>query len=214
MDVIDWLLDGDPAIRWQVLRDLTDAPEEQVKAERARVATEGWGARLLALQQSNGQWPVSPPSFSSMKAERWWQSLGPERRGTLFPAWTSTTWSLVLLKIFGLDPDSTRTPASCTSQSMTAKCSRAGGTRSAPCACSAGTSGTSGTSRDRRYCAAGSAGAVRRHPRRDSPGAHRWYPTGNSRMLNRSTTVPHSPRLANSAIVMATAPRTIRYQAL
>lgn len=56
MDVIDWLLDGDPAIRWQVMRDLTDAPEEQVNAERARVATEGWGARLLGEQMADGGW--------------------------------------------------------------------------------------------------------------------------------------------------------------
>jgi hypothetical protein len=50
MTVVDWLLDSDPAIRWQVMRDLTDAPAETVAAERSRVATEGWGARLLALQ--------------------------------------------------------------------------------------------------------------------------------------------------------------------
>jgi hypothetical protein len=56
MDVVDWLLDSDPAIRWQVLRDLTDAPEEAVAAERARVATEGWGAQLLARQTEDGKW--------------------------------------------------------------------------------------------------------------------------------------------------------------
>ena len=56
MTVLDWLLDSDPAIRWQVLRDLADAPAEVVAAERARVATEGWGARLLALQGEDGQW--------------------------------------------------------------------------------------------------------------------------------------------------------------
>ena len=54
--VIAWLLDSDPAIRWQVLRDLTDAPAEEIAAERARVATEGWGARLLALQGADGSW--------------------------------------------------------------------------------------------------------------------------------------------------------------
>ena len=54
--VIDWLLDSDPSIRWQVMRDLTRAPAEAVAAERARVATEGWGARLLALQDADGQW--------------------------------------------------------------------------------------------------------------------------------------------------------------
>src|SRR4029077_21291 len=56
MDVVDWLLDSDPAIRWQVMRALADAPEEDVAAERARVATEGWGARLLALQKQDGHW--------------------------------------------------------------------------------------------------------------------------------------------------------------
>mgnify|MGYP003693597301 CR=1 FL=1 len=50
MGVIDWLLEGDPAIRWQVLRDLTDASPDEVAAERARVEHEGWGARLLALE--------------------------------------------------------------------------------------------------------------------------------------------------------------------
>jgi hypothetical protein len=54
--VIEWLLDSDPSIRWQVLRDLADAPADQLAAERARVATEGWGARLLALQQADGRW--------------------------------------------------------------------------------------------------------------------------------------------------------------
>src|SRR5207253_6623467 len=54
--VIDWLLDSDPAIRWQAMRDLTDAPADQVAAERARVATEGWGARLLALRREDGRW--------------------------------------------------------------------------------------------------------------------------------------------------------------
>src|SRR5437762_13856566 len=54
--VIDWLLDSDPAIRWQAMRDLTDAPADQVAAERARVATAGWGARLLALRREDGLW--------------------------------------------------------------------------------------------------------------------------------------------------------------
>ena len=55
MTVLDWLLDADPAIRWQVLRDLIHAPPDVVMTERARVATEGWGARLLALQDEDGQ---------------------------------------------------------------------------------------------------------------------------------------------------------------
>jgi len=56
MDVIDWLLDSDPAIRWQVMRDLAQEPADVVAAERARVAAEGWGARLLALQAPDGLW--------------------------------------------------------------------------------------------------------------------------------------------------------------
>src|SRR2546430_2839763 len=106
MDVLAWLLDSDPAIRWQVMRDLTDAPEEDVAAERARVASEGWGARLLALQRQNGQWGGGTPTFTSTAWADWWQSLPPERQGTLFPQWTSTAWSLMLLRNFGLDPAS------------------------------------------------------------------------------------------------------------
>ena len=67
---IEWLLDSDPAIRWQVLRDLTDASPDEVAAERARVEREGWGARLLALEDADGLWdggacfPTSPrPMF-------------------------------------------------------------------------------------------------------------------------------------------------------
>src|SRR5437762_5955583 len=59
--VIDWLLESDPSIRWQALRDLTDAPADQVAAERARVTTEGWGARLLALRRADGQWDTGTP---------------------------------------------------------------------------------------------------------------------------------------------------------
>ena len=92
MEVLNWLLDSDPAIRWQVLRDLTDAPTEEILAARARIATEGWGARLLELQGVEGQWDG----------------------GTYFPArvedseegqpWTATTYSLLLLRDLGLDP--------------------------------------------------------------------------------------------------------------
>jgi hypothetical protein len=108
MDVLAWLLDSDPAIRWQVMRDLTGAPDEQVATERARVGNEGWGARLLALQRPNGQWQSGHIAFRSAHAEQWWQSLPPERKGTLFPEWTSTTWSLSLLRGFGLDPNDAR----------------------------------------------------------------------------------------------------------
>ncbi|MEZ0114244.1 hypothetical protein ABH920_008278 [Catenulispora sp. EB89] len=104
MTVIDWLLDSDPAIRWQVLRDLTDAPEEQVAAERARVLSDGWGGRLLALQGPDGKWSTSAPTFSSEKAAQWWRSMDASRQGTLFPEWTSIAWSLTLMRGFGVEP--------------------------------------------------------------------------------------------------------------
>ncbi len=84
MTVIDWLLDADPSIRWQVMRDLADAPVAAVAAERAKVATEGWGARLLALQAPDGQWGGRPWSHD----------------------WTDTFHVLELLRRFGLDPGS------------------------------------------------------------------------------------------------------------
>ena len=51
---IDWLLDADPSIRWQVMRDVTDAPDIEWAAERARIETDGWGARLLSCQDDDG----------------------------------------------------------------------------------------------------------------------------------------------------------------
>ncbi len=106
MNVIEWLMDSDPAIRWQVMRDLIDASPEAIAAERTPIAREGWGAQLLAHQREDGQWDGGVPSFSSEKALNWWRSMPAERQGTLFPEWTSTTWSLTLLRAFGLDPDS------------------------------------------------------------------------------------------------------------
>jgi hypothetical protein len=82
--VIRWLLDSDPSIRWQAMRDLTDAPDEEVAAERARVATEGAGARLLGLQAPDGRWGGAA-----------WN------RG-----WDSTMHVLSLLREMGLDPAS------------------------------------------------------------------------------------------------------------
>ena len=82
--VIQWLLDSDPAIRWQAMRDLTSAPAEEVAAERARVASEGWGARLLAQQGADGSWAGAA----------WNQG------------WDSTMHVLSLLRELGLDPAS------------------------------------------------------------------------------------------------------------
>ena len=95
MAVLDWLLDSDPSIRWQVLRDLADAPAEVVAAERARVATEGWGARLLALQGEDGQWAGGAcfPGRSFYQPD--------QERGQ---PWTSTLPTLQLLRDFGVDP--------------------------------------------------------------------------------------------------------------
>ena len=104
--VLDWLLDSDPAIRWQALRDLAGAGEAEVEKERSRVASEGWGARLLALQRPDGQWEGGEPEFGSPRAMEWWRSMPAARKGTLFPEWTSTAWSLWLLRDFGLDPRS------------------------------------------------------------------------------------------------------------
>ncbi|MEK7251983.1 MAG: hypothetical protein AAB198_01835 [Actinomycetota bacterium] len=54
--VLDWLMDSDPSIRWQVMRDLTHEPDDVIARERSKVATEGWGARLLDLQKPDHQW--------------------------------------------------------------------------------------------------------------------------------------------------------------
>ncbi|MBO0887852.1 hypothetical protein J2P12_01985 [Candidatus Bathyarchaeota archaeon] len=97
MTVIDWLLDSDPAIRWQVMRDLTDAPREKVAAERARVANEGWGARLLALQGEDGQW-AGGACFPSRSI---YESVKNEGQ-----PWISTLPTLQLLHDFGVDPSS------------------------------------------------------------------------------------------------------------
>jgi hypothetical protein len=82
-DVITWLMDGDPAIRWQTLRDLLDAPEREWKAEQRRTLETGWGARLLAQQDSNGGWGG----------------------GIYSPKWTSATYTLLLLRSIGIPPD-------------------------------------------------------------------------------------------------------------
>ena len=84
METMDWLSGIDPSISWQVKRDLQGLPEEVWQAERARVATEGWGAELLSRQAGDGQWGG----------------------GTYMPLFTSTSWTLSQLRDFGLDPNS------------------------------------------------------------------------------------------------------------
>jgi hypothetical protein len=95
MTILEWLLDSDPAIRWQVLRDLVDAPDKVVAAERARVTIEGWGSRLLALQGEDGQWAGGacfPARYFSQSNEYQGQP------------WISTLPTLQLLHDFGVDP--------------------------------------------------------------------------------------------------------------
>src|SRR4030095_12368093 len=84
--VIDWLLDSDPSIRWQVMRDLIDTPSERAAAERSRVASAGWGARLLDQQRPDGQWGD----------------------GVATPFWWSNMYTLLFLRDLGVDPKSER----------------------------------------------------------------------------------------------------------
>lgn len=56
MDAIDWLLDSDPAIRFQATRDLTGASAAALAAERARIPREGLGAQILGSQGGDGAW--------------------------------------------------------------------------------------------------------------------------------------------------------------
>jgi hypothetical protein len=81
VDPIDWLLDSDPAIRWQVLRDLTDASPDAVAAERARIPHQGLGAQILAAQQPDGSWRLADS-----------------------PLWLTTLFTLLLLRSTGIDP--------------------------------------------------------------------------------------------------------------
>ncbi len=82
MDTIGWLLDSDPAIRWQAMRDLTDASPEAIAAERSRVPHEGVGAEILAIQGSDGAW---------------------HRTGA--PDWLPTLFTMLLLRATGVDKE-------------------------------------------------------------------------------------------------------------
>jgi hypothetical protein len=83
---IDWLLDSDPSIRWQVMRDLTDTPAQVIAAEQARVASEGWGLTLLEQQRPDGQWGD----------------------GVVHPFWWTNMYSLLFLRDLGVDPANAR----------------------------------------------------------------------------------------------------------
>jgi hypothetical protein len=94
---IQWLLDGDPAIRWQALRDLVGAAEGTVERERRKVARDGWGARLLARQDPEGTWAGGRSSDG----------------GLYSPKWTSTTYTMLMLRDFGLPPTSRQARKAC-----------------------------------------------------------------------------------------------------
>ena len=89
--LIEWLLEGDPSIRWRVHRDLLGSSESTVRDERAKVATEGWGAKLISLQDPDGRWGG----------------------GDYLPKWTSTTYTLLHLVWLGLPPRHPATLAGC-----------------------------------------------------------------------------------------------------
>ena len=88
---VDWLLQGDPAVRWQAERDLADQAPSVWQATRRRVALEGWGARLLALRADNGTWGG----------------------GLYSPKWTSTFYTLRLLVQLGIDAEQPAAQDSC-----------------------------------------------------------------------------------------------------
>jgi hypothetical protein len=94
VDVVQWLLRGDPAVRWQVMRDLQGAPAAEIEAERGKVEHEGWGARLLLHEDPDGLWAggaYMPADYT---------------RGEPGQPWTATMHTLQSLKILGLGPDS------------------------------------------------------------------------------------------------------------
>lgn len=90
-DVVAWLMQGDPVIRWQTMRDLVGEPRDVWEGERRLVSTEGWGAQLLSVQNARGEWT---PKLYGHK-------------------WISTTYSMVLLRRFGLEPRDPRALRAC-----------------------------------------------------------------------------------------------------
>src|SRR5437867_263461 len=96
-DVIQWLLNGDEAIRWQTLRDRTGAAERAVERERNKVARYGWGSRLLARQDPAGTWAGRKSSDG----------------GLYSPKWTSTTYTMLTLRDFGLPPTNRQARKAC-----------------------------------------------------------------------------------------------------
>jgi hypothetical protein len=90
-EITSWLLEGDPSIRWQVQRDLLNSSPTKHESERRKIAKEGWGARLLALQDSNGTWGG----------------------GIYGPKWTSTTYTMLTLRQLGLPSNNSQAKRAC-----------------------------------------------------------------------------------------------------
>jgi hypothetical protein len=98
---LQWLLDGDPSIRWQTLRDLVGADARTAARERKKISREGWGSRLLARQNADGRWAAGSAGGAS------------DDRGLYSPKWISTTYTLLTLRDFGLDPQSRQAKKAC-----------------------------------------------------------------------------------------------------
>jgi hypothetical protein len=90
-DLVVWLLEGDPSIRWRVHRDLLGSSASTVRNERAKIAAEGWGAKLISLQDPDGRWGG----------------------GDYTPKWISTTYTLLHLMWLGLPPGNPSALAAC-----------------------------------------------------------------------------------------------------
>jgi hypothetical protein len=90
-EIIHWLLDGDPAVRWQIMRDLLNDDEEKYSNEREKVARTGWGSRFLSYQEDNGIWGG----------------------GLYGPKWISTTYTMLTLRRIGLPVDNEQARMGC-----------------------------------------------------------------------------------------------------
>lgn len=90
-EIISWLLEGDPSIRWQVQRDLLKLPEKKYETERKLISKEGWAKRLLDLQDSDGRWGG----------------------GMYGPKWISTTYTMLTLRLLGLPPNNPQAKHAC-----------------------------------------------------------------------------------------------------
>ena len=75
--IIDWLLEGDVSLQYQVWRDLLGADKKKLQS---RIANEGWGNKILSKRNSDGHW-----------GDRFYQ-----------PKWISTHYTLLDLRNLNL----------------------------------------------------------------------------------------------------------------